>query len=183
MSLFGALNIGASALAAQQAALQVTGNNIANAGNADYSRETATLTPSSDQQVQPGIFMGTGVNLTAVQRQIDESLNARLRGSNSDSQAATTTQNWLSQVESSFNALGTNNISTQMSTFFTGWSNLANNPQDSGLRQVVLQDGQSAASSLTNESTQLSDIQSSLQTQISSTAQAADGYAQRRSRP
>src|ERR1700720_3073641 len=113
MSLFGALNIGASALAAQQAALQVTGNNIANAGNADYSRETSTLTPSSDQQVQPGIFLGTGVNLTSVQRQVDESLNARLRGSNSDSQAATTTQSWLSQVESSFNALGTNNISTQ----------------------------------------------------------------------
>ena len=33
MSLFGALNIGRSALATQQAALQVTGNNIANAGD------------------------------------------------------------------------------------------------------------------------------------------------------
>ncbi|HET6249576.1 MAG TPA: flagellar hook-associated protein FlgK [Tepidisphaeraceae bacterium] len=177
MSLFGALNIGSSALAAQQAALSVTGNNIANAGNANYTRETATLTPGSDQQVQPGIFLGSGVDLTAVQRQVDESLNARLRGSNSDAQGATTNQNWLSQVESSFNALGTNNISTQMSTFFTGWSNLANNPQDSGLRQVVLQNGQSVANSLTSEQTQLTGIQTSLQAQIASTAQNADSLA------
>ena len=38
MSLSGALNIGKSALAVQQAAIQVTGNNIANAGNADFTR-------------------------------------------------------------------------------------------------------------------------------------------------
>ena len=178
MSLFGALNIGASALATQQAALQVTGNNIANAGDPNYVRETAITTPAPDQQIGPGIFMGTGVNLTDVQRQIDQTLQARLRGSNSDSQAGATTQNWLSQVESSFNALGTNNISTQMGTFFSDWSNLANTPQDPGLRQVVLSDGQSTAQSLANESTQLSNIQSSLQQQISSTAQTADGYAQ-----
>ncbi|HWE04355.1 MAG TPA: flagellar hook-associated protein FlgK [Tepidisphaeraceae bacterium] len=178
MSLFGALNIGGSALSAQQAALQVTGNNIANSGNANYTREVADLTPAPSQQIQPGIFQGTGVTLVDIQRQVDESLNSRLRGSDSDSQAATTTQTWMSQVESSFNALGTNNISTQMSTFFSGWSSLANTPQDPGLRQVVLSDGSSVAESLTNEQTQLTNIQSSVQQQIGSDAQAADGYAQ-----
>ena len=54
MSLSGALQVGKSALAVTQAALQVTGNNIANAGNPDYTRQVANLEPSRDQQLQPG---------------------------------------------------------------------------------------------------------------------------------
>ena len=62
MSLSGALQVGKSALAVTQAALQVTGNNIANAGNPDYTRQVANLEPSRDQQLQPGMFIGTGQN-------------------------------------------------------------------------------------------------------------------------
>ncbi len=72
MSLIGALNLGTSGLAAAQASIQVTGNNIANVGNAGYSRETVSITDAPDQQVSPGIFLGEGVDLTAVQRQVSE---------------------------------------------------------------------------------------------------------------
>ena len=41
MSLIGALNIGKSAMSVSQAAIQTTGNNIANAGNADYTRQVS----------------------------------------------------------------------------------------------------------------------------------------------
>ena len=44
MSLVGALNVGQTALAVSQASIQVTGNNIANSGNSDYSREVAGVT-------------------------------------------------------------------------------------------------------------------------------------------
>ncbi len=178
MSLFGALNIGSSALAAQQAALQVTGNNLANAASPDYNREVADITPAPDQQLQPGIFYGSGVNLASIRRQVNDSLEARIRGSVSDNQAATTSSNYLSRVEATFNALGTNNISTQLGAYFKSWSNLANTPQDPGLRQVVLQSGQAVASTITNERTQLGNIQSDVQNQISSDASAANSYAQ-----
>ena len=145
MSLIGTLNVGKSALAVQQAALQVTGNNIANAGNADYTRQVAKTSPSLDQKIQPGMFVGTGVDLTAIQRQIDEALNTRLRASVSDSEAASTTQEWLGRVESVFNELSDEDLSTGMSKFFNAWSNLANKPQDVGLRQVVLQNGEAVA--------------------------------------
>src|SRR3954464_1686413 len=95
MSLIGTLNLAGSALAVQQAALQVTGNNISNAGNADYTRQTAKLENTPDQQLRPGLFLGTGVNLTDVQRQIDESLQGRLRGSISDNEGADQMQQWL----------------------------------------------------------------------------------------
>ena len=53
MSLIGALNVGMTALAIQQAAIQTTGNNIANAGNADYTRQTSNVSPNKDQQLAP----------------------------------------------------------------------------------------------------------------------------------
>src|SRR5256714_14196156 len=145
MSLIGALNAATTSLAVQQAAIQVTGNNIANAGNADYTRQTSNLSPSPDQQIRRGVFLGTGVNLDSVSRQIDDALESRLRASVSDNEAADTNHQWLGQIESVFNELGDNDLSSQLSNFFTSWSNLANKPQDLGLRQVVLQNGQSVA--------------------------------------
>src|SRR3954463_7961847 len=158
MSLLGTLQVGQSALAVQQAALQVTGNNIANAGNADYTRQVANLAPSPDQKLQPGMFIGTGVDLTGIKRQIDEALNARLRGSVSDNQSADTAQQWLGRGESVFNELSDEDLSTGLSKFFNGWSNLANKPQDIGLRQVVLQNGETIAGSFTSLRGQLTDL-------------------------
>jgi flagellar hook-associated protein 1 FlgK len=178
MSLIGALNAGKSALAVQQAALQVTGNNIANAGNADYTRQVATMSPSLDQKLQPGMFIGTGVDLTGIKRQIDEALNARLRGSVADNQAADTTQQWLGRVESVFNELSDEDLSTNLSKFFNGWSNLANKPQDIGLRQVVLQSGETLAGDFNNLRGQLTNLQTDVDSRLTALASDADQLAQ-----
>ncbi len=166
MSLIGALNIGQSALATAQAQIQTTGNNIANAGSADYTRQVAGSTPSVDQQLRPGMFIGTGVDLTGIQRQVDQALESRIRSSASDTASTDTTQQWLSRIESVFNALGEQGLSTQLSTFFNSWSNLANTPQDVGLRQVVLQNGDSVAKSFQNLRGQLGDLQSDVGKQL-----------------
>jgi flagellar hook-associated protein 1 FlgK len=178
MSLIGALNIGKSALATQQAAIQVTGNNIANAGNADYTRQVTNLSPGADQQLAPGMFVGTGVNLDSVQRQIDEALQNRLRSSMSDSTAADTNQQWLGQIESVFNELGNNDLSTQLSTFFASWSNLANKPQDIGVRQVVLENGQSVAKWFNDLRRQFTGLQKSVDGQLPGMVNDADRLAQ-----
>src|SRR5262245_43181546 len=162
MSLIGALNAGKTALAVQQAALQVTGNNIANAGNAGYTRQTASIAPAADQQVQPGMFIGRGVNLTAVQRQIDEALEARIRGSVSDQASADVMQQWIGRIEAVFNELSDQDLSTQLSTFFNSWSNLANKPQDIGLRQVVLQTGDAVATWFRDIRNQMGELQTNV---------------------
>src|SRR5256886_3782354 len=178
MSLIGTLNLAGSALAVQQAALQVTGSNISNAGNADYTRQTASTSPTPDQQFQPGIFLGTGVNLDAVQRQIDESLQGRIRGSISDNQSADQTQQWLGRVESTFNELSDNDLSTQLSAFFNSWSNLANKPQDIGLRQVVIQNGDNVAKWLRNVRGQLANLQSNVADRMTGLSGDANSLAQ-----
>jgi len=177
MSLLGTLGVGQSALAVQQAALQVTGNNIANAGNADYTRQVANLSPSRDQQIQPGMFVGTGVDLTGIKRQIDEALTARLRSSVSDNQSADTTQQWLGRVEATFNELTDQDLSTQMSKFFNSWSDLANKPQDIGLRQVVLQNGDTVANQFQSLRTQLSGLQTDVDDRLTALTGDANGLA------
>jgi len=178
MSLNGALNIGSSALQASQAALQVTGNNIANTGNANYSREVAVVSDTPDQELSSGVYVGTGVDLSAIERQVDESLNSRLNSAMSDNSAATTTQNWSSQVETVFNALGSNSLDTQLSTFTSDWSSLANDPTSVGQRQVVIQDGQSLAQQFNSLNSQLQTIQSNLGSQLTALTTNVNQLAQ-----
>ncbi len=178
MSLSGILNIGQKALALQQSAIQVTGNNIANAGNADYTRQTLGATPSKDQQIGPGMYIGTGVDLTGITRQVDEALLGRLRGSISDDESADTVQQWLGRVESTFNELTDDDLSTQMSTFFKGWSNLANTPQDNGLRQVVIQNGMSLAGNFNDLRVQLGNLSMDVNGRVDGLATDANGLAQ-----
>lgn len=178
MSLVGALNIGKTALAVHQATIQVTSNNIANAGNADYTRQSAHLTPMEGQQLKPGVFIGGGVNIDSVQRQIDDALTGRLRGAISDQASAQERQQWVGSIESIFQELGDNDVSSQLSQFFNSWSNLANKPQDVGLRQIVIQNGDSLAKTLRGVRSDMTTLQDSADTQIQTLATNVDALAQ-----
>jgi flagellar hook-associated protein 1 FlgK len=170
MSLLGVLNVGGSALAAQQAALQVTGNNLANAADPNYSREVANLSPNGDVQTAGGL-LGSGVSVESVSRQVDLALQERIRSAYSDQYSSTTLQNWSGQVQSVFNALSGNGLSDQLNTFFNDWSTLANNPSDAGQRQVVIQDGQNVASTFNSLSGNLTSLSSSVQSSMSQQVQ------------
>ncbi len=178
MSLIGTLNAGKSALATHQAALQVTGNNIANAGNPDYTRQVARVVTSKDQEYRPGIFLGTGINLAGVQRQIDEALEGRLRGSISNSESTATLQQWLGRIESVYNELTDEDLSTQLSKFFNAWSNLANKPQDAGLRQVVVQTGEAVAGWFQTLRTNFTNLQTDVDQRLQARTADADRLAQ-----
>ncbi len=166
MSLFAALNIGQNALATQQAALQVTGNNISNAGDPNYARETVDQSPAPDQQLTTQISVGTGVVLDSIQRQVDEALNSRLNNAVSDQQGASTTATWAGQVQSAFNELNGQGLSTTLDSFFTSWSNLANTPTDAGLRQDVVDAGSTLANQFNSLSGQLTGLETSSLTQV-----------------
>ncbi len=178
MSLIGALDAGTTALAAQQAAIQVVGNNLSNAANPNYDEEKVQLTETPSTQYGDGLSIGTGVDLTAVQRQVDNALNERLRSAMSDNSSATAGQTWLTQVESAFNALSGQDVGSQMNTFLNSWSQLANNPTDTGQRQVVLQNGQTLASGFQSLSGQLDDLQTNINTQLAGQTNVANGLAQ-----
>ena len=178
MSLSGALSVGLTGLSVSQTQIQTTGNNIANANTPGYSREVAGQAPLPTQQIQPGMFIGTGVTLTGIQAQIDAALDSRLRGATSDNQSAQTTQQWLGQVESTLGALNGNDVGTKLTTFFNSWSSLANTPQDAGLRQNVLQGGDSLAKTFQDTRSQLASLQGSAGDQFKTLTSQANDLAQ-----
>jgi len=98
MSLFGSIQLGANSLRADQVAMQVVGQNIANASTPGYIREEAVLTPASGQRIG-NYVLGLGVEVEAIVQKIDKFLEERLRGAVSDSSSAEAQQNTYTQLE------------------------------------------------------------------------------------
>ena len=86
------------ALQANDVALQVVGQNIANANTPGYIRETVNFVPGPPQ-TQGSLIEGTGVQIQSITQQIDTYLQTQLQNANSDQQNADTVQQTYSQLE------------------------------------------------------------------------------------
>jgi flagellar hook-associated protein 1 FlgK len=146
MSLNGALHLGRTALAASQTALQVAGNNMANAATEGYARRSVHLSPLRGEALGQGQFIGRGVQMVQIRREVDTALQARYRDSLGEEHAALVDQRFLTAIETLQNELSENDVSSLLSEFFNSFSELANNPSDNAVRSVVIEQGGSLAS-------------------------------------
>ena len=141
MSLTGALQVGRSALAASQAAMQVAGNNMANVATVGFHRRTVHFAAAGDEIVGRNAFIGQGVQLQAIRREVDSALQSRLRDALGQEHTALVDQRFLTSIETLQNELSDSDISSALSAFFGAFSELANNPEDSAVRSLVVQQG------------------------------------------
>lgn len=139
MGLTSSLHIGRSGLLSAQAAIQTAGNNLANISTEGYHRNDITLSAVRSSELQRGIFLGNGVQISSVTRQVDEALEARLRAAVSDEASSRVKQDLWSEIEAIENELSDIDISTRMAEFFNAWSQVANNPQDLSLRTLAVE--------------------------------------------
>ena len=130
--------IGSSALASYQAAIAVTGQNIANAANPDYARQTGRLAAQLGGPAYGGVTPGGGVRLSALNRHVDEALEARLRSALGTRESADTLYRALTQTETAYNELTDEDVSSLLSDFFASFSTLQTNPQDSSARNLII---------------------------------------------
>ncbi|MDX2146047.1 MAG: flagellar hook-associated protein FlgK [Planctomycetota bacterium] len=142
MSLSGAIAAGRSALNASQVGLQVTSNNTANASTPGFTRQVAFLEPLRGSSESSTSGVGKGVRIREVRRQIDEALEARLRASTSDEAAASQRSQTMTSIESILGELGEDDLSTNLTSFFGAWSEVANS---TGSGSVAVQQGQRLA--------------------------------------
>jgi flagellar hook-associated protein 1 FlgK len=141
MTLSSALQVGRSALTASQAALQVAGNNMANAATEGFHRRSVHLAPVRGEIVGRGHLVGRGVQIESIRRDIDEALQARYRDAVGDENAAGIAERFLTSIEALQNELSDNDLSSLLSEFFNSFSELANSPSDAAVRSVVTQQG------------------------------------------
>lgn len=179
MSLNGAIQVGRSALIASQTAMQVTGNNLANAATEGFNRRVVQMSPLRDELGFGNEYVGRGVQVASITRVVDEALLARYRDALSEEQAAGAGQGFLSQIETLQNELSDNDISTLLSEFFNSWSELSNNPEDGAVRAVVIQQGSSIASRLADLRSDYSVLRGQVDDQIETTVDQVNDLVER----
>lgn len=174
MGLTSSLLIGQSALSASQVALQVTGNNIANAATPGYHRQRVGMVPIQGQSIGPGLFTGRGTAIDDIRRVLDPALQARVRASVSDERAASVAVDVMNQIESLTNELTGIDLSSELGRFFNAFSELANNPSGTATRSAVIEQGAALASYVKGLRTDLVDSRRALDDQIRSSVERAD---------
>ena len=175
MSINGALQIGQSAILASQAAIQVAGNNMANASTPGYHRQIARLSPSRPEFIGRAGFIGTGVQLSRIVRSVDSALQSRTRSAISDQNAAEIDSRFLNAIESVRNELTSQDLSSRLSAFFTSFSELSNSPNDEAVRTVVIQQGSGLATAIRELRTEHTNVRTEIDRALGATVRTVDG--------
>lgn len=158
------LNLGASALLANQSAIQVTGQNIANVNTTGYARETAILAPTPGQYTSTGYY-GNGVQVSTVQRIYNAYLAQQANAATSVQSSTTAQAKQLSQLESVFQS-GSNGLGAAISNLLSSFSAIASAPTSQSARTATLSDAQQMASQFQNYSAQLTTLQQGVTSQV-----------------
>lgn len=145
----GLLNNSRSSLQAQQTAIRVIGENIANVNTEGYTRRIAGLESIALNSQGGDISFGQGVDVGSITRELDTLLESALGDRISAFNAAQVRESYLSRAEAPF-ALDSisGNIGEKLNDFFSALDDLAVNPADIALRQAVIDQGESLVNSI-----------------------------------
>jgi flagellar hook-associated protein 1 FlgK len=160
-SIFG---IDLSALQAFQQAIEVTSNNVANASTPGYDEESIELATALPQNAG-GFAIGSGVNVTGVQRAYSQAAVNQLNTSQSTLSQLTALQNYTSQIDNLFGTTA-GGLTTALQTYYSGWSAVADDPTSTSAREALLGDANALAANLNSTSSQLQGLNSDVNTRI-----------------
>ena len=172
-----AFDIASNALAADQSALNIVSNNVANASTPGYTREVANW-QDNDPVTINGVVYGQGAQVTGPVSQRDRILAQGLQQQNQIASASSARLTALDQLEAVFGQVttansssataATNGISQDISAFFDSLSQLESSPADNSLRQQVLTTAENLAGDFQASSSQVAEQQTSLDQQSAS---------------
>ncbi len=155
-------SIGLSGLDAAQKALDIIGNNIANAATEGYHLQRIKLNPAYSSQQGP-ILIGGGVNITGVTRVIDLLLEQEILRQQSSLGQISREFSALRTIETAFGELSSGSgLSTAIDEFFNAFQDLSTHPAEAIWQNQVI----SAAETMANQFRTLSEFLNKLETQI-----------------
>ncbi|MDR3415013.1 MAG: flagellar hook-associated protein FlgK [Nevskia sp.] len=170
------LGIGSSALLAYRTALDVVGQNIANASTPGYSRQNVDL-QNRGGLVTPTGDLGTGVQVTSVQRLSNGYVQQQLVEDDSSYNRLNTFQTFSSQVDSTLSG-SSSGLSTPLQGFFSAINTLTSGASSASTRQALIASGQTLTLSFNTLQQQLNDLDSQVSGSMSTTVGQINGYAQ-----
>ena len=152
MSTFSGISTALSLLIAQRTALNVAGQNVANANTDGYTRQRADMGAVSTVQVasmfSTGDGVGAGVKVTTISRAADPFLDTKLRSQTSGASYLAVRAQAYSTLESGLGEPTDNGLSTQLQTFWDDWHDVGNTPDTISTRSVLLDDARQLVDSI-----------------------------------
>ena len=166
--IYGIMSIAGQALLTQQQAISVTSHNIANVNTPGYSRQRLKMTTNTpaDSAVGP---MGSGVSGETIERIYDRYLSAQLINESQALGRWDTQKGAVEMVEVIFNEVDGSGLSQAMSKFWDAWQSLANNPDGTTERQILITASQVLAATFNQLNSDLSQNQQNLDLAIQGT--------------
>ena len=134
MGLGKILDISKNSMAVYQRALEVTTNNISNASNPDYSRQSIQFASERSDGLT-----GSGVKVLDIQRVRNDLIDRQIRSYSSKTYDADMRSSILSQVESLVQEPSDSSLNTFLTKFYNSWQQLSVNPSSTALRLNVVQ--------------------------------------------
>ena len=164
------MDIARQALMADQEALNVTSNNVANQNTAGYTREVVNFQAADAVTLSGGSF-GAGVTATAASQR-DRVLEQRLQQQTQNQAQSGALESALQQIQNIFGLSSTTSsasstaLGTATNSFFSALSALASNPSDAATRQNVLTAANTLAAAFNSSANQLAQVSSGLNQQV-----------------
>jgi flagellar hook-associated protein 1 FlgK len=134
---FVSLQTALSGLRAAQAQMNTIGQNMANVNTPGYTRQIVDLTEALPYQ-SPSGWLGTGVEVSGINRARDAFLDARVR-STSDTQAGLQARADLLQSTETVMGEPSQGISGPLAAVWSAFENAASSPADTGARTAALE--------------------------------------------
>ena len=152
--LLSTLNTAKSGMNVSQVAIQTTSHNISNINTPGYSRQRVNQSASSPYSM-PGKNSNFGAGQIGTGAQIDDV--TRIRNSFYDYQyrseshqygSTSVKYEYFKNIEGIFNEPSDTAISSSLNSFFNSWSELSKDPQSSGVKSVVIENGKYLSNSI-----------------------------------
>jgi flagellar hook-associated protein 1 FlgK len=169
-TIMSLMDIAQQALMANQEALNVTGNNVANQNTAGYTRQVVSF-QTVDAVTLSGSTYGSGVTASATSQR-DRVLEQQVQQQTQTQAQSGALESALQQVQNIFGLSSTTSsasstvLGTAIDSFFSSLSTLASNPSDTATRQNVLTTANSLAAAFNSASNQLSQVSTGLNQQV-----------------
>jgi flagellar hook-associated protein 1 FlgK len=176
--LTSALQVGRSAVLTYSAALRTVGNNITNAANPDYTRQSLTLRGVQGLDSGETFDPGNGVEVASLERHLDESLENRLRTSIGNVESSVVRQQVHSRLEPLFDDASGGGLAESITEFFNSFAQVQNTPEDIAIRELALSSGAALASGIQSLRTNINRLAEDVDDQISTLARTANGLAE-----
>ncbi|MDX9964317.1 flagellar hook-associated protein FlgK [Desulfobacter postgatei] len=175
-SLNAILNTASNAVTAYQAAISVTGQNIANADNDDYSIQSVALSTTPTVTSRGNIY-GTGVIVSSVASSVNQIIENSLNSELSNQAALEEAKVYMSSIEDLFSEDSDDSLNTLLDAYWSAWEDLSNNPSGETEQDAVYDAGLALTERINAIEDALSDLQTDLNNEISSAVTEVNSIA------